>query len=92
MKAHDRRPRLFNHCAQARVEGRADWPCGNGGWIDAGLGIVGREPLAPARLDFQIGRRLGVAKEVHVERRARGIPDSGDLFAQAVGREHGRRQ
>ena len=92
MKAHDRGPRLFNDRAHGRVEGRTDRRGGNGGGIEAGLGIEGRESLAPARLDLGIGLGLAMGEKIDVERRVRRLPDGGDLVAQAIGREHGGRQ
>ena len=81
MKAHDRRPRLLNDSAHGLVKGRADRRGGNGGWIDASLGVIGGEPIAPARLDLGIGLRLSMAKEVHVERGVRRLSDGGNLLA-----------
>ena len=81
MKAHDRRPRLLKDCAHGLAKRGADRRDGNGGWIDASLGVIGREPIAPARLDLGIGLRLGMAKEVHVERGVRRLSDGGDLLA-----------
>ena len=92
MKAHDRGPRLFDDCAHRLAEGRANGRGGDGGRIEAGFGIIWREPLAPARLDLRIGLGLGMGEEIDVERRVRRLSDGGDLLAQAIGREHRGRQ
>jgi hypothetical protein len=81
MKAHDGRPHLFDDRAHRLAEWCACWRRCNAGRVDAGLGIIGGEPIAPARLGFGIGRRLGMAEEIHVVGSVGLSPDRSNLFA-----------
>ena len=92
METHHRRPRLFDDHAHGLAERRARRRRWNAGDIDARLGIVRSEPIAPPPLRLRIGLRLGMAKEVHVERGVRLSYHGRNLLAQLVGREHGRGQ
>ena len=91
MKADDRRPRLFNDRAHGRVEGRADRRGRDGGWVEARLGIVGRELLASAH-HSRIGLGSPWVKKLTLKGASVACLMAAICSAQAVGREHRRRQ
>jgi hypothetical protein len=92
VKAHDRWPEFRDELRRLDVERCASRSCGNLRGVEPELAVIRRQRGAPRALARRIRRRLCVAEEVHVVRLRRVRGDSGDLVAQAVGRQHRARE
>src|SRR5688572_33281077 len=87
METHDGRLVVCENLRGLRAEGQPPRPGLDRGGVDAEMGVVRREQVAPARLLRGIGLRLHMAEEVDVEGRLRARADEVRSEERRVGKE-----